>query len=377
MKILHIINTLKIGGAQSVLFQLLEGWRDGRDHQMAISLMQRDQLSGRIEALNIPVEHINLQPNKIEPAKFIRLVRIIKTYQPDIVQTWLYHADLIGSIAVRLVSRAPIVWGIHHTLADRHSVKSSTRNVVRLLARLSAYLPSHIICCSQSAYQTHLDFGYSKNKMSMIVNGVDTNRFQPDPTARANIRNELGLSSQSKLIGMFARFHPAKDHDTLLRAAGIFLKNNPDVHFALAGEGVDRSNKPLLDKISREGMEDNFHLLGNRQDMPSLNAGMDIVTLSSHSEALPMALCEAMSCGIPCVATNVGDIPMLIENTGIIVEPKNPQALADAWQNIPGYSDREYSRLGRQARERIVEFYDLATMINRYKSIYQGLKSAS
>jgi glycosyltransferase involved in cell wall biosynthesis len=172
---------------------------------------------------------------------------------------------------------------------------------------------------------------------------------------------------------MFARFHPQKDHDTLICAAGMLLKRNPNVHFVLAGEGIDNSNIQLQDKISQEGIQNNFHLLGSRQDMPRLNAGMDIVTLSSsYGEALPMTLCEAMSCAIPCVATNVGDTATLIGNTGIVVEPKNPQALAHAWENTLELSDMEYNHLCYQARQRIREFYNLANMINQYKKIYHG-----
>jgi len=374
VKVLHIINTLAMGGAQSVLAQLLESWADSGDQQMVISLRNREQLSGRIEAMNIPVEHINLQPEKFHLSRFIRLVGIIKTYKPDIVQTWLYHADLIGGVAAQLACRAPIVWGVHHTTTDRSSVKPTTWAVVHILSRLSKFLPSHIVCCSHSARQTHLDFGYPGHKMTMIANGVNTDHFRPDPSARNLIRDELGLSIHTKLIGMFARYHPQKDHDTLISAAGILLRRNPDIHFILAGDNIDSSNRELQDKIFREDIQDNIHFLGVRQDMPNLNAGMDVVTLSSSfGEALPMSLCEAMASGTPCVATNVGDTAALIGDAGLVVEPKNPQALADAWQKILELQTVEYDVLACQARQRILGFYNLADMVNQYKSIYQGL----
>ncbi len=374
MKILHIINTLATGGAQSVLAQLLEGWANSGDQQMVISLRSREQLSGRIEALNIPVEHINLQPEKFHISRFIRLIRIIKTYQPDIVQTWLYHADLIGGVSVRFACRAPIVWGVHHTTIDSSSVKPTTWIIIRILSLFSKFLPAHIICCSQSAYQTHLDLDYPGHKMTVITNGVNTDRFRPDPSARNLMRDELGLSSRTKLIGMFARYHPQKDHGTLISAAGILLRRNPDVHFILAGDNIDASNHELQDKISREDIQDNMHLLGGRQDMPKLNAGMDVVTLSSSfGEAMSMSLCEAMASGTPCVATNVGDTAALIGATGLVVEPKNPQALADAWQKILELQTVEYDVLACHARQRILEFYNQVNMVNQYKSIYQGV----
>jgi glycosyltransferase involved in cell wall biosynthesis len=366
MKILHIINTLGIGGAQSVLVQLLEGWGGGEDQHMVISLMERAQLAERVEALDVRVEHIDMHPNKMELSKFLRLIRTIRFYKPDIIQTWLYHADLIGSIAARLISHSPIVWGIHHSTINASSVKVSTWRYVKLLSRLSNYIPSRIVCCSDSVYQTHVKLGYKKEKLIVIVNGIDTIRFQPNKSSRTRLRNELGLSESTILIGNFGRFHPQKDHDTLFRAAGIFLGKYSGVHFVLAGEGIDNSNQHIRAQ--------NVHLLGNRLDMPYLSAGLDILTLtSSYGEALPLVLGEAMACGIPCVATDVGDSKKLIANTGIVVQPNNPQVLADAWQSILELPEAEYILLSQRARQRIVDFYGSVTMINEYKNIYHNI----
>lgn len=374
MKILHIINTLEIGGAQSVLVQLLEGWGDGRKHQMVVSLRKRGQLSAKIEALNVPVLHLDMTPGTFNFKIFLHLIQIIRSYKPDLIQTWLYHSDLLGSIGARFTGRVPIVWGVHHTTTDANSVKPATWGVVRILSQLSGRLPSQIICCSNSAYQTHIALGYSKEKMKIIYNGVDTNQFKPDPNSQAMLKEELGLSKQAKLIGMFARDHPQKDHDTFILAATKLIKKYPNVHFVLAGDGVDNSNKHLREKLLREGIQNYFHLLGSRQDMPYLCAGMNVVSLtSSYGEALPMILCEAMSCAVPCVATDVGDTTLLIGNTGKVVKPKAPQELADAWQDILEYSDMEYNRLCNQARSRILDFYNRKDMINNYKSIYQEL----
>jgi glycosyltransferase involved in cell wall biosynthesis len=374
MKILHIINTLEIGGAQSVLVQLLEGWGNGREHQLVVSLRKRGQLSAKIEALNVPVLHLDMTPGTFNFKKFLQLIQIIRSYKPDLIQTWLYHSDLLGSIGARFTGRAPIVWGVHHTTADVNSVKPATWGVVRILSLLSTRLPSQIICCSSSAYQTHIALGYSKEKMKIVYNGVDTNQFKPDPNAQALIQKELGLSKQAKLIGMFARYHPQKDHDTFILAAAKLLQKHPNVHFVLAGDGVDSSNKHLREKLLQEGIQYNFHLLGSRQDMPYLCAGMNIVSLtSSYGEALPMTLCEAMSCAVPCVATDVGDTASLIGDTGKVVKPNAPQELADTWQVILEYSDMEYNRLCDQARSRIFEFYNQKDMIHNYKFIYKEL----
>jgi glycosyltransferase involved in cell wall biosynthesis len=378
VRILHIITTLAHGGAQSVLMQLLEGWEDRSDQQMVISLMGRAQLSAKIEALKIPVDHIRLHPGKLQPIKLLKLIRIIRTYKPDVIQTWLYHSDLLGSIAARLAGNMPIVWGVHHTTTDWKSVGLSTWIVVRLLSRLSTYVPSIIVCCSQSTFQEHVALGYPREKMAVIPNGIDINRFRPNKSARTLLRKELSLSNNTKLIGMFARYHPQKDHLTFLQAAGILVKLNPNVHYVLAGEGVDISNNDMRAQISEQGLEDNIHLLGSRNDIPLLAAGIDIATLSSSfGEALPQVIGEAMACGIPCVATNIGDTAVLVGNGGIIVQPKDPQDLADAWQSILELSNEQYRRLSNLACERIVEFYNSRDMIREYKSIYRMFKDVS
>jgi len=376
MKILHIINTLAIGGAQSVLLQLIENWGESRDPQMVISLRKREQLSAWIEALGIPLAHIDLSPGKFDPVKFANLVRIIKDYRPDVIQTWLYHADLLGSPPSRLANRTPVIWGIHHTMTDRHSVKFSTWFVVKVLSFFSKVLPAHIICCSHSAFQTHVDFGYDVTKMSTVVNGVNTDHFRLDPTARVSVKNELELAQKTRLIGMFARFHPQKDHVTFIRAAEMLLLEKSDVCFVLAGEGVDTANEYLRTEINRRGMQDHFRLLGSRQDMPRLYSSMDIVTLSSaFGEALPMTLCEAMACGTPCVATNIGDTASLIEQTGRVVAPKNPGALASAWKDVLDLSAMDYNQLCFQAKQKVFASYNLPDMLSSYKRIYRKFSS--
>jgi glycosyltransferase involved in cell wall biosynthesis len=374
MKILHIINTLKPDGAQSVLYQLLTNWADDSDQHMVISLRERGLLAAKIESAGIPVQHVDINPRWANPLKLLKLVHMVRAWQPDLVQTWLYHSDLLGGIATRLACPAPIVWGVHHTTTGRDSVSRSAWYVIHILSWLSPNIPTRIINCSHSAMQTHISLGYPTDKMIVILNGIDTARFQPDPTASSILKNELQLPNNTRLIGMFARYHPQKDHPTLLRAAALMVKRNPYVHFVLAGENINPTNQNLQKIIAEENLQNNVHLLGIRQDIPLLAAGLDIVTLSSsYGEALPQTIGEAMACGIPCVATDVGDIARLVANSGIIVQPEKPQQLADAWQKILELPADEYKCLSVLARKRILENYQADQMVSRYKAVYRKL----
>lgn len=374
MKILHVINTLAAGGAQSVLAQNLEHWPGAEDRQLVICLTGRGPLSARIEALGVQVIHLAVNASKLNPFKFLQMTRAIRSFKPDVVQTWLYHSDLIGGLASRLVSRAPLVWGVHHTLGDARAVKKTTRRVVRALARLSRILPQRIICCADSALETHVAEGYHPQKMSVVYNGVDTIRFQPNQAARAEVREELGLPEKTRLVGMFARFHRQKDFATLAHAAGILAEQFPQVHFVLAGKDVDEHNGQLRAWLKEAGVQARMHLLGLRADMPRLMAAMDIVTLSAaYGEALPLVLCEAMACGVPCVATDVGDSASVIGETGRVAPREDAQALAQGWAEILNLAPAEYDHLGQLARARVVDKFNLTRAADGYRQIYSSL----
>ena len=374
MRILHIINSLQYGGAQSVLADLVTHWDNGSDEQMVMSLLSGGPLVERLREAGIPVTSLARRPAAAAAAGMLRLPSMLRTFKPDIVQTWLYHTSLIGSLVVRMVSSIPVIWGIHHTLAGRQSLSTMTWGAVRLLARLSARLPAAIICCSQSALTSHASHGFSPAKLRMIENGVDTEYFAPDAAASGTVRRELGLSPERKLVGMFARFHPQKDHATLISAAAQLRKSESDVHFVLAGDGVDAQNAWLRNRLHEEAVEGAFHLLGPRRDMRRLYAAMDIVTLSSaDGEALPRTVAEAMSCGRPCAATDVGDTANLIGDTGLVVPPHQPGQLAAAWQKLLALPQAEQSRLSVGARQRILTRYGLPLMVDRYRHVYKEL----
>lgn len=371
MRILHIVNNLATGGAQSVLLQLLSSWSESGDEARVIALASADRMAAGVAGLDVPVESLNLRRNPLAPATLLRLVRTIRRYRPDVVQTWLYHSDLLGGLAATVAGRIPVVWGIHHTTDGPASVQPGTWRIVQILARLSSALPARIVCCSESARRTHAALGYCAGKLTVIYNAVDMQKFHPDPSHRPAVRAELGLPSDAKLVGMFARYHPQKDHETLVRAAVRLLEHAPDVHFVLAGDGVDSESGALQRLLSTAGVVANFHLLGNRDDMPRLHAAMDIVTLTSaFGEALPLALAEAMSCGVPCVATDVGDTYWLIGDAGAVVPPRQPAALAEAWQSFLELPQEAYNRFAQKSRERALTHMDPARMVDQYRGLY-------
>ncbi len=374
MKIVHLITDLDMGGAQVMLFNLLKQPAMAGMTGSVISLIEAGMMGSRIRELGIPVESLGMHPGRPDVRALWKLIGRLRQDPPDLIQTWMYHADLLGGLAARLAGNVPVIWGLHHTLGGEQPVRPRTMAVLRLNAILSSWLPRRVVCCAESTRQEHERVGYSANRMVVIPNGIDLELFHPDPQARHFLHQELGLDDDIKLVGMFARFHPQKDHRTFIEAARLQHLSTTRVHYLLAGEGVSAANQIINEWVENAGLSDRFHLLGLRQDMPHLLAGMDITSLSSsHGEALSMSIAESMACGTPAVVTDVGDAGRLVGNTGRVVPIRDPAALSDAWMNLLSLTEIERSRLGQMARSRIRERYNIFSVVERYLSLYRSI----
>jgi len=371
-KVAFITTSLTTGGAESLLYRLLSAIDREQFDTYVISLTGDGPFGKKIRDLGVPVRLLGMDTRLPNPLLLLRLIRWLSEIRPAIVQTWMYHADLVGGLAARAIG-APVIWGIHNTSLDPSSVKHRTIRVVKILAALSGWLPSKIITCSKTAQGAHIALGYAPEKFIVIPNGFDLSAFHPDPSARESLRRELGLSPDTFLIGLVARFDPLKDHQTFLRAAGIFHKMHSDVHFLLRGNGIAPENETLVKWIDSAGIRQNCHLLGYREDMPRIMAALDVNALSSIGEAFPSVLGEAMACGVPCVATDVGDAAEIVGDTGIVVPPRDAHALAKGWERLINLSTQERHELGQRARARIQTHYQIGEVARRYQQLYRQL----
>lgn len=288
----------------------------------------------------------------------------------------MYHADLLGGLATLFTGRPPVVWSIRQSDLSPQHQKRVTLLTIRACARLSHWLPARVVSNSTAGRDAHVAFGYARAPMRVIANGFDTGELQPDAAARAALRRELGLTDDTLLIGMVARYHPQKDHVTFARAAGLFVRTHPQVHFVLCGDGINADNATLVGWLEREGASTQTHLLGRRDDIKRLNAAFDIATLtSSFGEGFPNIIGEAMACGVPCVATDVGDSGAIIGDTGITAPARDPAALATAWAQLIDAGPEERQRLGARARERILQHYSLRAITQQFEQLYAGLST--
>lgn len=373
IKVVHIITGLNTGGAEVMLRELLRFAAPGFEHEV-ISLSTIGPVGRSIQKMGVRVTALEMNSGLLAFLDIARLRRELKRARPDVVQTWLYHADIVGGIAARLAGVRELVWGLHMSHLDPATTKKSTLLMMRLGALLSHILPQVIVCCAKSTKHLHIRKGYAAQKMRVIFNGFDTHQFKPDPDACTWIRHELAIPATAFIVGMIGRFHPQKDHSNFVMAAQMAIQSQPDTFFLLCGEGCDESNPVLEQLIGNTELKQHFRLLGRRDDMAQVMAGLDVLVLSSaYGEAFPMVVGEAMSCGVLPVVTDVGDSSFLVGNCGRVVPPENAESLARAWRELLYMSPMRRTHLGQRGRERIKENFSIELVSAEYHALYREL----
>lgn len=305
-------------------------------------------------------------------AGLARLCRALRELRPDLIQGWMYYGNITATIAAALARvKAPVLWNIRATIMEREHEKPVTVAVIWLGGKLS-FSPVKIINNSRVSAAEHEEkLGYCAAKREILPNGFDTDLFRPSENARQALRTSLGLGPDSLLIGVVARYHPMKDHATFLRAAAIVHRARPGVHFVLVGDRVDCSNAELATLIAELALEKRVHLLGARKDVHLVSAALDIQVCSSSSgEGFPNVVGEAMSCGVPCVVTDVGDAADVVGDTGVTVPPRDPRALAAGILKLVELGEDKRVELGRQARRRAMERFSIEAVVRLYEELY-------
>jgi glycosyltransferase involved in cell wall biosynthesis len=372
IKILHLITGLDTGGAEVSLQRLTGAMARDRFENVVVSLTAPGALSASIREQGIRVDAIRMPRSLPTPPAIWRLYRLLRLERPDILQTWLYHSDLAGLLTGRAAGVPAIAWNIRCSNMGEEYRRGIKGSLISLLARLSRY-PDAIVANSHAGRDEHAALGYSPRRWAVLENGFDLKIFKPEVYARASLRNEIGLPHDSVLIGLVARFDPMKNHEGFMCAAAELLSTDPAVHFVLVGDGIDDGNRDLNRLIDRLGIRHRIHLLGRREDVPKITAGLDIATCCSLGEGFPNVVGEAMACAVPCVVTDVGDAARIVGDTGIVVPASNVQALARGWHELLAKGAAGRAELGRRAVARIESEYSLTRCVERYQDFFESL----
>jgi glycosyltransferase involved in cell wall biosynthesis len=378
LRVTHVITGLELGGAETMLYKLLGAIDRERFDPTVISLSTLGPLAERIAGLGIPVSALGMSPGlslahpPVRP--LARGVRRLRACRPQIVHTWMYHADLVGGALARVSSDAKVIWGVRGSLDPTLSKRSSLWTA-RACATTSRVLPDRIVSCSQRLAEMHVELGYDPTRMMVIPNGFDLSWLAPDEALRVRTRERLGVGEGELLVGQVGRYHPQKDHRTFVRAAGEIARACPDARFVLCGPGVDRANSELTDWIAQAGIAaDRCELLGPVEDPRGVLNALDVLVCSSaFGEGFPNVLGEAMACGVVCVTTDVGDAAAIVADTGRVVPVRDWRALAREIVAVLSLPSGERRALGEQARRRVEQNFALERVTGRFEALYLEL----
>lgn len=366
MKILHIITGLNDGGAEGALFRLCKN--DCHNSHHIITLISGGKYVSKFETINIPTYSLKINTIKGALASFFLFKKTLKEVNPDVIQTWLYHADFIGGVFAFCLGYRNIFWNIRNCNTGKKALKSTTRLIVFINAFISRFIPKRIISVSEISTLHHIKIGYQKNKFFNIPNGYEFNHTDVICDELIQIKHQ-----SSFLLGMVARYDAQKDHSNLLKSLSILKDYNIDFNCLLVGTGMDGENSKLVSEINDLKLNKYVTLLGRRDDVDSIMQVLDLHVLSSLGEAFPNVLVEAMSNGTPCVSTDVGDAKFIINGNGWVVKSESSKELAlailDAYNLFHDNNDN-WEKLRESVKKSVFSRFSIDKMVGKYNDIW-------
>lgn len=358
--VLHIISGLATGGAETTLVQLASALQARGMPQHVISVGNRGAYADELERHGVAVDTLGIGSLFGGPVGLLRLVRLIWRLQPDLVQGWMYHGNIMAALGLRFTpGRAGrrLMWNLRASNMD--AVRYGW--LIRLCAMTSTW-PDVIVANSQAGVDFHLGRGFRPRHIELISNGIDTEKFRPDAAARSAIRTEFGIPGDAVLVIHIARVDPMKDHPAFLAAMAAL----PNVHGLMVGAGTETLRAPP-----------NVRALGLRHDLDRLYASADIVvSTSAFGEGFSNAIAEGMSAGLVPIATDVGDARLIIGETGRIVARRDLAALTAAIAAEAEATPAERKARGAKARARILSHFNLAQAVDAYERLYLSLENS-
>lgn len=373
MKVIHVIIGLNVGGAELMLQRLSEAFNNEVEQEHSIiSLTDLGSVGPMLRDKGVSVTALGMQGGRDLPRVLFRLFLTFRQAKPDIVQTWMYHADLIGGVVARLSGVVNVVWGIRTTDVSKGTSKA-TALIRRLCSVLSHVVPKLIICAAEASRKAHAQIGYDNSRMIVIPNGFDPEVLTASLNEREAVRMAAGFSADDLVIGSLGRYNPDKDQENFIVACALLAADYPRLKFLMVGRDLNPQNEVLVQRIKATGYSNRFVLFGERQDVAACLKAMDIFCLHSRTEGFPNVLGEAMTIGLPCVTTDVGDAAFLIGEAGIVVKPQDSQALADGLERLVSAGETYRSDLGEKAQHRVYENFTMNCAKSRFKKVYEQM----
>jgi glycosyltransferase involved in cell wall biosynthesis len=371
VRIAHVISGLGVGGAEQSLVQLSAWLQSAGIDCRVVSLSGEGPMARPMRRVGVGVDTIRRGSTLIADAR--NVVRDLRAFDPDVVQGWMYAGNVgAAMLRTRLRRAVPLIFGIRHSLERFDAERLRTRLAIRANG-LALWRPALVVYNSVAGARSHEPVGFGRWRGEVVPNGVDTNRFQPSVERRADLRAELCVGEDEVLVGCVARDHPMKGLGDFCAAANALAANCDRVRFVLVGTGLGGDNSDLAALTAAGGRRDRFHLLGPREALERIYPAFDVLVLSSLAEGTPNVLLEAQACGVPCVATDVGDVARVVADRNYVVPPGDVPALTRALSKLAGSHRAARLALGQRARARMEAEFSLDACHRRYLEIYRSL----
>jgi len=369
--ILHIISSLEQGGAETCLYQLVASSDPSQFRHIIVAFSGNGGLESKIRNAGIEVYNLTSQMTYVNvPSAAIRFLRLIKRIQPDVIQSWMYHSNLLACLAKIVQPNLPILWSIH-TNPDLSNLRLSQKIIV-FTGRFFEWIPIRTIYVSKESMRQHKRLGYNTKKRFYIPNGIPIDYFKSK--VNSNLRQQLSLKDDRIIVSYVKRLVKGNGkiwQQFFLEAAEKLVTRWPKAVFLCVGRGVETKEAGLIEFVRKRGLENRIFLFGEMQDVRKAYASTDIYVSASGREGLPLSVIEAMSAGIPCVVTNVGDSAYLVGDTGKVVPFNDIDKLAQAIDELIAMTPKERRALGARAAKRAAEHFSLQKMVLAYEELYR------
>lgn len=368
-----VIHSLEAGGAERQLLTLAKGLDKKLFTVVVITFYQGGTLQDEILGA-AGIELLNLRrKNRWEaPLCLVRLAKELKRSKIDVVYGFMETPAQMSLLAGSILG-IKVIWGLRRSHRELSHYDWAERVSFRTGRVLSAGADA-IVLNSFAGKEDYVKVGYCSKKMLVIHNGIDTNRFRRDSEKGASQRKSWGIEPEAKVVGMVSRLHPMKGHEVFLRAAQKVASVRSDVYFVCAGRGEKDRFLALRALAARFGLEKRVFWPGEVKDVVGLYSALDVVCLCSiYGEGFPNVVGEAMSCGVPCVVSDVGDSALLVGETGLVVSRGDHEQLATSLLGLLCRPREELSKMGELARARVIKEFSVDKMICATTKVIQEL----
>jgi glycosyltransferase involved in cell wall biosynthesis len=367
---------LDSGGTERFLQRLVLQTSSATVHHTVISLTGGGEVAVELAARGIAVRSLEMgrRGNMPDVSAIWKLAQILRALQPDVVQAWMYHANLLAAIASPVAGTGRAIWGIRAASLPAGHERVRTIAVARISSLVARFLAKGVIVNGNRARQLHINAGYPAERMLTIPNGFDLETWRPDNAARLSVRSELGLPPHAFLIGHVANFRPIKDHATLLRAIKLLRLAGYDPGVVFIGLDADARSSAFTRMVCNSlGSMHRIFALGSRDDVPRLTAALDISVLTSIDESFPNVVAEAMASGVPVVSTDAGDVREILGSDRDVVAIEDADAIASRIAWWIDQSETFRAEAGHRLRDRVATNFSLKHVTRQFVDYWSAV----